>query len=65
MQAASAVVSVLLVLFGGKNLDGWIPIAGEWEVRDGAMAGEVTYYPDEVSALTCTSDEHGWSLVAR
>jgi hypothetical protein len=38
---------------------------GRAEVRDGAMAGEVTYYPDEVSALTCTSDEHGWSLVAR
>jgi hypothetical protein len=38
---------------------------GRAEVRDGPMAGEVTYYPDEVAALTCTSDEHTWSLVAR
>ena len=38
---------------------------GRAELRDGPMAGEVTYYPDEVSAFTCTSDDHSWSLVAR
>jgi hypothetical protein len=38
---------------------------GRAEVRDGTMAGEVTYYPDDVSALTCMADGHSWSLVAR
>ena len=46
---------------------GSVSLSGEGraEVRDGAMAGEVTYYPDEVSALTCTSAAHSWSLVSR
>jgi len=38
---------------------------GRAELRAGTMAGEVTYYPDEVTALTCMSDEHSWSLLAR
>ena len=38
---------------------------GRAEVRDGTMAGEVIYYPDEVASLPCTSDDHSWSLVAR
>ncbi len=36
---------------------------GRAEVLNGAMAGEVTFF-DEVSALTCTSANHSWSLVA-
>jgi hypothetical protein len=39
--------------------------AGRAEVRDGAMAGEVTYYPDEISAFTCVGRDHSWSLEAR
>ncbi len=38
---------------------------GRAEVRDGTMAGEVAYYPDEVASFPCTSGEHSWSLVAR
>ena len=38
---------------------------GRPEVRGGIMAGEVTYYPDASSVLTCTSSEHSWSLIAR
>lgn len=38
---------------------------GRAELRDGTMAGEVTYYPDEVAAFTCMADEHSWSLEAR
>ena len=38
---------------------------GRPEVREGVMAGDVTYYPDADSALTCTSGEHAWSLIAR
>lgn len=34
------------------------------ELLDGTMAGEVTFF-DESSALTCTSDDHSWSLIAR
>jgi len=37
--------------------------SGRAELLNGTMVGEVTFY-DEVSALTCTSEEHTWSLVA-
>jgi hypothetical protein len=37
---------------------------GRSELLDGTMAGEVTFF-DEFSAITCTSDAHSWSLVAR
>ena len=37
---------------------------GRAELLNGAMTGEVTFF-DEVSALTCTSANHSWSLVAR
>jgi hypothetical protein len=35
------------------------------EVLDGVMVGDVTYYPDGVSAFTCSSTDHSWALVAR
>jgi hypothetical protein len=46
---------------------GIVSLAGDGraEVRDGTMAGEVVYYPDEVASLPCTSDDHSWSLLAR
>jgi hypothetical protein len=37
---------------------------GRAELLDGTMAGEVTFFT-EFSALTCTSADHSWSLVAR
>ena len=37
---------------------------GRAELLNGAMTGEVAFF-DEVSALTCTSADHSWSLVAR
>lgn len=37
---------------------------GRAELLNGTMAGEVTF-SDEVSALTCTSANHSWSLGAR
>ena len=37
---------------------------GRSELLDGTMAGEVTFFT-EISAITCTSADHFWSLVAR
>jgi hypothetical protein len=37
---------------------------GRAELLNGTMAGEVTFFT-ELSALTCTSADHSWSLVAR
>jgi hypothetical protein len=37
---------------------------GRSELLDGTMAGEVAFFT-ELSALTCMSDDHSWSLVAR
>jgi hypothetical protein len=39
--------------------------SGRAEVLDAVMAGDVSYSPDGVSFMTCSNDEHGWSLVAR
>jgi hypothetical protein len=46
---------------------GVVSLAGDGraEVRDGTMAGEVIYYPDEIASFPCTSADHSWSLVAR
>ena len=38
--------------------------SGRAELLGGTMAGEVTFF-DELSAITCTSADHSWSLVAR
>lgn len=29
------------------------------------MLGDVTYYPDGVTAFSCSSSGHGWALLAR
>jgi hypothetical protein len=36
---------------------------GRAEVRDGVMAGEVSYSGDGATFITCSSNEHAWSLV--
>jgi hypothetical protein len=46
---------------------GWVSLAadGRAELLDGSMVGDIAYYPDGVSGLLCTRDNHSWSLVAR
>jgi hypothetical protein len=51
------------------RVNGWGLVAlsddARAEVPDGVMLGEVTYYPDGVSAFTCSSTDHGWALLPR
>jgi hypothetical protein len=39
--------------------------SGRAEVVDAVMAGDVSYSADGATFITCSSQEHGWALVAR
>ena len=37
----SAIMTAVMILFGGQDLEGWITMAGKWAVADGAMVCQV------------------------
>jgi len=55
------------LLFLRVNGAGLVSLSGDAraQVLDGVMLGDVTYYPDGVSAFTCSSTDHRWALLPR